>query len=123
MNAEVMPTGLLPCALQPLSAEPMLQFTALEFKSLTNHSPIRAMPQDLPPQPLIDCLQVIVEQASGAVDLEFLHSDFTNAYINITNVLLILTPTAAMKDTPAVLVNTHYDSTLGSPGLASLHHS
>lgn len=63
-------------------------------------------------------LQVVLEQATGAVDLEFLHTRFTNAYINLTNVVLVLTPTAAKKDTPAVLLNAHFDSTLGSPGLS-----
>ena len=58
-----------------------------------------------------------MEQATGAVDLEFLHAGFTNAYINVTNVVLVLTPSAATGDTPAVLVNAHFDSTLGSPGL------
>ena len=51
------------------------------------------------------------------MDLEFLHAGFTNAYINVTNVVLVLTPSAAAEDTPAVLVNAHFDSTLGSPGL------
>ncbi len=60
-----------------------------------------------------------MEQASGAVDLEFLHAGFTNAYINVTNVVLVITPAAAKADTPAVLVNAHFDSTLGSPGVAS----
>ena len=61
-----------------------------------------------------------MEQATGAVDLEFLHAGFTNAYINITNVVLVITPSAAKADTPAVLVNAHFDSTLGSPGVACL---
>lgn len=52
--------------------------------------------------------------------MEFLHSNFTNAYINVTNVLLVLTPAAAKPDTPAVLLNAHFDSTLGSPGLSLL---
>lgn len=62
-------------------------------------------------------LQVLVEQASGAVDLQFLNAGFTNAYVDVTNVLLILRPSAAKADRPAVLVNAHFDSTLGSPGL------
>ena len=62
-------------------------------------------------------LQVLVEQASGAVDLQFLNAGFTNAYVNVTNVLLVLRPSAAKADTSAVLVNAHFDSTLGSPGL------
>lgn len=59
-----------------------------------------------------------MEQATGAVDLEFLHAGFTNAYINVTNVVLVLTPSAVTAGTPGVLVNAHFDSTLGSPGLA-----
>lgn len=51
------------------------------------------------------------------MDLQFLHAGFTNAYVNVTNVLLVLRPSAAKADTPAVLVNAHFDSTLGSPGL------
>ena len=52
--------------------------------------------------------------------MDFLHSSFTNAYTNVTNVLLVLTPATAKQDMPAVLLNAHFDSTLGSPGLYSL---
>lgn len=55
------------------------------------------------------------EQATGAMDIRFMHTEMTMAYNNITNVLLRITPKAA-HDGPAVLVNAHFDSTLGSAG-------
>ncbi|CAL8467649.1 g7187 [Coccomyxa elongata] len=60
-------------------------------------------------------VEVACEHATGATDLDFLHADFTNAYINISNVVLKIIPVDAVGD-KAVLVNAHFDSTLGSPG-------
>jgi len=59
--------------------------------------------------------QVASENATGAADLEFLNADFTSAYINISNVVLKITPKHAASE-KAVVVNAHFDSTLGSPG-------
>lgn len=59
--------------------------------------------------------QVACEHATGATDLDSFHADFTNAYINISNVVLKIIPVDAVGD-KAVLVNAHFDSTLGSPG-------
>ena len=64
--------------------------------------------------------QVALERATGAVDMRFMHADITNAYINVSNVVLKITPAHA-ADTPAILVNGHFDSTLGSPGVLQLH--
>lgn len=45
--------------------------------------------------------------------------ELANIYQNLTNIVLTITP----KDcdaTPAVLVNAHYDSAVGSPGQAPI---
>lgn len=39
----------------------------------------------------------------------------TNAYKNVSNVVLVIQP-AGMADRPALLLNAHFDSTLGSAG-------
>ena len=59
--------------------------------------------------------QVAEEQATGAMDIRFMHTEMTMAYKNITNVVLKITPKGA-HSAPAVLVNAHFDSTLGSAG-------
>ena len=55
------------------------------------------------------------ELVSGAVETEFLHTGYTNLYNNITNVILVVSPTAALHE-KSVLVNAHFDSTLGTTG-------
>ena len=65
-----------------------------------------------------DCcymLQVQQEQVSGQVHMSLLGASFGNMYQNLTNILLMVTPKAA-ADVPAVLVNAHYDTAIGSPG-------
>ena len=44
--------------------------------------------------------------------------DFVNVYQNLTNIVLTITPKAHLN-VPAVLVNGHYDSAIGSPGAAA----
>ena len=60
-------------------------------------------------------LQVQRELVSGAVETEFLHTGYTNLYNNITNIILVVSPTAALHE-KSVLVNAHFDSTLGTTG-------
>ena len=55
------------------------------------------------------------EQATGAMDIRFMHTELTMAYNNITNVVLKIA-TKGAPHAPAVLVNAHFDSTLGSSG-------
>ena len=52
--------------------------------------------------------QVDREQVSGAVNLVFAGRPLTNAYRNLTNVVLRVAP-ARRADRPAVLVNAHFD--------------
>jgi hypothetical protein len=59
--------------------------------------------------------QVASEISTGAADINFLHADFTNAYSNLSNIVLKIVPMDAAAE-KAVLVNAHFDSTLGSPG-------
>lgn len=52
---------------------------------------------------------------TGSVLMGLLGLELANIYQNLTNIVLTITP----KDcnaTPAVLVNAHYDSAVGSPG-------
>lgn len=60
-------------------------------------------------------LQVELESASGAMDMHFLNADLTNAYRNLTNIVLALVPRAAAH-VPAVLLGAHFDTTLDTPG-------
>lgn len=41
--------------------------------------------------------------------------ELANVYQNLTNIVLTMTPKGC-DATPAVLVNAHYDSAVGSPG-------
>lgn len=61
-------------------------------------------------------VEVVREQVVGANGLqEAFGFEIANVYNNLTNVLLVIRP---MNDTrkPSLLINAHYDSTLGSPG-------
>lgn len=55
------------------------------------------------------------EFVSGAVETTFLNNEYINFYNNLTNVVLAISPRARSKQ-KAVLVNAHFDSTLGSVG-------
>ena len=59
--------------------------------------------------------QVEVESVSGDMDMHFLNADLTNAYRNLSNVVLALVPAAAAS-VPALLLGAHFDSTLDTPG-------
>ena len=61
-------------------------------------------------------LTVEVETASGALDYYFVHTQFTNAYNNLTNVVVDLSPETVPPDHPAFLLGAHYDSAFRSPG-------
>lgn len=47
--------------------------------------------------------------------MALLGSELANIYQNLTNIILTITP-MAHQHAPAVLVNGHYDSAIGSPG-------
>ena len=47
--------------------------------------------------------------------MSLLGSSFGNMYQNLTNVIMTITPKAAAK-VPAVLLNAHFDTAIGSPG-------
>lgn len=53
---------------------------------------------------------------SGGVDSSFLHFPFSNVFLGVKNVVLRISPRGSQV--PAVLVGSHYDSALGSPGAA-----
>jgi hypothetical protein len=42
--------------------------------------------------------------------------EIANAYSGLTNVVLRVAPAGSAHDAPAVLVNAHFDSTLGTKG-------
>ena len=56
------------------------------------------------------------EQVTGGVLMALLGLELANVYQNLTNVILTITPKDC-QDVPAVLVNAHFDSAVGSPGL------
>ena len=65
------------------------------------------------------CLQVRQEQVTGGVLMALLGLELANVYQNLTNVILTITPKDC-QDVPAVLVNAHFDSAVGSPGLVQV---
>ncbi len=67
------------------------------------------------------CTQVDWESATGAVNMVLIHQYITNAYANVSNVVVAITPKALPPGAKAVLLNAHFDNTLGSPGLCLLH--
>ena len=63
-----------------------------------------------------------LESVSGDMDMHFLNADLTNAYRNLSNVVLALVPAAA-AGAPALLLGAHFDSTLDTPGASSFWRS
>ena len=61
--------------------------------------------------------QVDWETASGAVNMVLIHQLIANAYKNVSNVVLAITPKSAPPGAKAVLLNAHFDNTLSSPGV------
>lgn len=49
------------------------------------------------------------------MDMHFLNADLTNAYRNLSNIVLALVPRAAAH-LPALLLGAHFDTTLDTPG-------
>ncbi|KAK9839270.1 hypothetical protein WJX81_004900 [Elliptochloris bilobata] len=60
-------------------------------------------------------VEVELQSVSGAMDMHFLKADLTNAYRNLSNVVLALVPAAAAR-LPALLLGAHFDTTLDTPG-------
>ena len=56
-----------------------------------------------------------MEEVSGALNLVFMGTPISNAYRNLTNIILRVSPKRALAQ-PAVLINAHFDSAFGSPG-------
>ena len=53
---------------------------------------------------------------SGGINMFFIDRVIGNAYNNLTNILLVITPRHARTD-KAILVGAHYDSIIGSLGI------
>lgn len=63
--------------------------------------------------------EIDVQHAYGAVSYRFIYTWFTNAYSDIQNILVRLSPATGaqrLAGRPAVLVSGHFDTTLGTPG-------
>ncbi|KAI5070997.1 hypothetical protein GOP47_0013248 [Adiantum capillus-veneris] len=63
-------------------------------------------------------LRVEIDQTSvyGSFNMMFLKHSIGLAYKNHTNIAIRISPAVADEDAPAVLVNGHFDSAIGSPG-------
>lgn len=61
--------------------------------------------------------QVDMEIAQGAVGMNLFHHRITNAYKDVRNVVLVIWPKGVDEAAKALLLNAHYDNTLGSPGM------
>lgn len=62
-------------------------------------------------------VQVVREQVIGSNGLqEAFGFQIANVYNNLTNIVMVVTPKDGVSRVKSVLVNAHYDSTLGSPG-------
>lgn len=59
--------------------------------------------------------QVDREHVTGAATLEFVHTSISNAYRNLTNIVLRIAPKAA-QDVKGVLLNAHFDTVFGTSG-------
>lgn len=75
------------------------------------------MVRTLPLLSTFGVLKVDWETATGAVNMVLIHQLIANAYRNVSNVVVAITPKALPRDAKAVLLNAHYDNTLSSPGL------
>jgi hypothetical protein len=60
------------------------------------------------------------QQVSGGINMVFLEEHIANAYNNLTNIILSITPRNASTD-KAVLVSGHYDSLIGTVGAEPWH--
>lgn len=60
-------------------------------------------------------IQVDREQTTGAFNLVFVNTAITNAYNNLTNIILRIAPKDALHR-KAVMINAHYDTFFESPG-------
>ncbi len=61
-------------------------------------------------------LQVERQQVSGGINMHFLDEHIANAYNNLTNIVLTVTPRETGTE-KAVLVSAHYDSLIGTVGM------
>ncbi len=59
--------------------------------------------------------QVDREQTTGAVNMVFAGTHITNAYNNLTNIIVHIAPKTAAHS-KAVMINAHFDSVFESPG-------
>ena len=59
--------------------------------------------------------QVDREQTTGAVNMVFAGTHMTNAYNNLTNIVVRIAPKSALNS-KAVMINAHFDSVFESPG-------
>ncbi len=65
--------------------------------------------------------QVEEQRVSGGVNLEYFHAPIGSLYQGLGNVMLRLEPTGQRAaGNTTVLLNAHYDSTLGSPGTLTM---
>lgn len=65
-------------------------------------------------------MQVEEQHVSGAVNLHYFHTPAASAYQGLGNVMLRLQPRGYQASgNRTVLLNAHYDSTIGSQGLLS----
>jgi hypothetical protein len=62
-------------------------------------------------------LQAEVQTVTGAVHMLFLETVIGNAYQNLSNIVLTIRPTD-LSTQQGVLIASHYDSLIGSPGAA-----
>ena len=62
------------------------------------------------------CAQADWETATGAVNMMLIHQLIGNAYRNVSNIVVSVRPRMAPPGAKALLLNAHYDNTLGSPG-------
>ncbi len=60
-------------------------------------------------------VQVERQQVSGGINMHFLDEHIANAYNNLTNIVLSVTPRETRTE-KAVLISAHYDSLIGTVG-------
>jgi hypothetical protein len=81
--------------------------------------PSPAPPRLAPPRPAWPrpAPQVDVEHHDGAFPISFVGHDMTNAYLNVTNIIVLVSPRDEVAAAlPAVMVVAHHDAPISSQG-------
>ena len=108
MHARELAEGIGPRVVATPGIDPAERYVADRARELVEEaSAARADDMDV---------DISIHRPTGSFRLNFLNNDIANAYTNLTNVVVRVAPKSAQSDARSVLLNAHFDTTLGSPG-------